>query len=198
MANPVLQHKTERLSWKQKIILEKFGNIGSNKSFMDLIPKNKPTFSNINMDDCARYIRIHNKITELLKENQFEPHEIFKMINSYNGSNDNFADFKKLIVSRNICIIKKYFDTAEWKNYINVIVGNAKKKFEPGKAVMDYYNSIENTLIDILEDEIVTYDILQHKIELDSRNVFKKIILTIDNNNKIAEDLIRNGYLKIN
>jgi len=181
---------TSRLTQKQKIILNSFCNIGNIDVFKKLVPKDMPTFANIDINNSAKYFKFHNKITILLQENNIEPHEIFRMINTYIGSNVNCIDFKKLIMARNICIIKKIYNTSEWISYINNIIKTVKSKYALKNTQKELYENIDKSLISILDKEIATYDILQHKINVDSHNLFKRIVLSMEDYNKILSKLL--------
>lgn len=171
---------TNRLTKNQKKILDafkKFGDIVAVKSLLEEDAKKDLT-------NCNKYIRYHKKIISVLTENNIQPHEIFKLINAYDGNHGHFENFKIFLSNRNMCIINRVINSEEWVRYVLGIM--KRNGVEYSKNI---YKRTSELLIEILTNEINTFDILNYKIKLDAKNNLKSINLTIEDQKKVLLSL---------
>ena len=171
---------TDRLTKNQRKILDafkKFGDIVAVKSLLEEGAKRDLT-------NCNKYIRYHKKIIGVLIENNIQPHEIFKLINAYDGSHGHFENFKIFLSNRNMCIINRVINSEEWVRYVLGIMKRNNVVYS-----RNIYKKTSEILIDILTNEINTFDILDYKIKLDAKNNLKNINLTIEDQKRILLSL---------
>jgi len=186
--------KKNRLTPIQKQLLD---HINKSK-ILDLIDiPNELEISSIDVKNFKKYNDIHTKINCILTENKIEPHEIFNMLESYDGNHLIYNKFKNLIISRNVCVLKKINNTEKWKSNIKKILDVFKMKYRPPKKI-DMMEVIEKSIMDILVKDVKMFDILQCKIVLDGNNNIKSINMTnLEDQKYIISRLLENGCIKI-
>jgi hypothetical protein len=189
------QKEIIKLSSIQKILLDEI-----NKSkILDGVENNeKISFGSINIDNLKKFNEIHNKIGTILENNNIEPHEIINLIDRYNGKHEIFNKFKTLIVSRNMCIIKKVYKTEKWNNNISKLVDIFKEKYMLPKKCKKTMNEIlDDIIIDILIKDINVFDIYQNRIIVDNKNHFKQLnVSSFDDQKNIILKLLEKGCIK--
>ncbi len=144
----------------------------------------------IGTKELKKYNEMHNCIYEIISSIGIEPHEIFTLLNSYDGNNKNCQTLKKFIVDRNMFIIKYACQTKTWQKQINNITEMFSK----------LYNNVTISIIDTIIVDILTtntnlFDICQCKLIFDKNN-FKKINLNLDDQKTIINKLLLLGCNK--
>jgi hypothetical protein len=186
--------KKNRLTSVQKLLLD---TILKNNIFDDLILPDDISFKSIDLNNIKLYNETHNKINQILKENNIEPHEIYDLIENYDGSHLIFNTLKKFIMIRNLSILKRVFKTEKWNKNIEKIYNIFKTKYSHPVKI-DMLELINKIILDILIKDINMFDITQCKIKLDSKNNIKLINITsIEDQKKIISFLLENGCIKI-
>lgn len=186
--------KKNRLTSIQKIVLDSINKL---KILENIDIPDDIQISLIDVKNLKKYNDIHNQINNILIENKIEPHEILNMIETYDGKHPIYNKFKNMIISRNICILKKIKGTEKWISNIKKIMDVFKLKYKAPKKI-DMMDIIENSIMDILIQDIKMFDILQCRIVLDSNNNIKLInINTLEDQKYIINKLIENGCSKI-
>jgi hypothetical protein len=182
---------TNRLNAQQKLIL----NI-SNDLNLSEYGGPEPTFDNVNVTIFKKYMEVHEKLKAMLSS---EPHEIYTLISTYNGSFKGFNELKNFIRGRNLCIIKKVKNTEQWNKNVQKIVDIFKQKMtETSSDQQKIYELTSDAIFEILLNDVNTFDILQNKLVLDGKNNIKKINMTLDDQKYILQKLISNNVLKKN
>ena len=90
-----------------------------------------------------------------------------------------------------MCILKKAYNTEQWKKNINKITSNFKQHYD--KIDSDILNEI---VFDILINNIILFDITQYKLILDSKNNIKSITIDLEDQKYIISRLLEKGYVK--
>jgi hypothetical protein len=182
------QKGTNRLTSIQKIILS---IINDTELLSSLELPDEISFDTINVEKNKVYNNIHKQIDTIFEKNGIEPHEIYNLIKTYDGNNENFYLLKKFIICRNLCILKKAYNTEQWKKNINKITSNFKQHYD--KIDSDILNEI---VFDILINNIILFDITQYKLILDSKNNIKSITIDLEDQKYIISRLLEKGYVK--
>lgn len=140
--------------------------------------------------NIKKYNEMHNCINEILSSIGIEPHEIFTLLNSYEGTNKNCQTLKKFIVDRNVFIINYARETKSWQKQINNITEIFNKLYNDVR-----YDIIDKIITDILMTNTNLFDICQCKLTFDKNNI-KKINLNLDDQKTIIKSLLMIGYTK--
>jgi hypothetical protein len=182
------QKTSTRLTSTQKKLIETLHN----NDVIKLLEQFKDqTFENINLRELKRYDEMHECINQILVSTGIEPHEIFTLLNYYDGNNKNCDLLKKFIVDRNTYIIKYIYGSKSWKKHIDSVTDVFNKK----------YTNVTNDIIDkiilsIMTDSVNLFDVIGCRITLDSKYNLKKIILNLEDQKSIMTNLIHIGCIK--
>lgn len=190
------KQKNIRLTPNQKKIIELINKSGLISS-IELDSNNDDIDINIldqlNIKFLKQFNEVHNNINKILTENNIEPHEIFTLINNYEGNNEDFNKLKNFIISRNILIIKKIYGSEQWNKNINKITEIFKMYY----STENIKNIFDSIIMDFLLKDISMFDIAQCKISLDSKNNLKNInIISLNDQKYIINRLIEKGCKK--
>lgn len=180
---------TNRLNEQQKNLLTTINKL--DLTAYDI----EPDIDNVDVVKFKKYIELHNKLKQILKDMSMEQHEIYTLINTYSGSYKGFKEIKNFIRGRNICIIKKIRNSTNWNKHICNMINKIKSKY----IILNndnIQNIISDVIYEILIDNINTFDILHHKISLDGKNNVNKFELTLDDQKKIIIILLKNNIIK--
>lgn len=188
---PIEKHKNTRLNPSQKKMLDLITKSTIFKSFP--LPSDL-SFDSIDITNFKLFNDLHSKINTILLENKIEPHEIFNLLNTYDGSNEDFDRLKRFIVGRNLMILKRIYGSDQWVNNILHLVNKLKIIYIFDKKMVDILDTI---IMNLLLKDITMFDITQCKIILDSKNNLKKInISSISDQKYIITELSLHGYKK--
>lgn len=151
----------------------------------------------IDVKKLKEYNDIHKKIVIILTNNNIEPHEIFNMIETYDGKHPIYNKLKNFLILRNICILKKIKGTEKWKANVNKIMDILKTKYKCPKKI-NMIDILENSVMDLLIKDVKMFDILQCRIELDGSNNLKSLNMNnLEDQKYIVSKLLENGCIKI-
>jgi hypothetical protein len=167
------QKKNTRLNANQKKIID----ILSKSKILDNVKIDIfLKFDDITLDEIKkinRYNRIHNNIKILLEYYNIEPHNIFDIINTYDGKNKIFQKLKNFILNRNILILKKIYKSEQWEKNIIKLIDNFNKIYDD--ANLNEY--LDNIILKIILNDINIFDICKYRLILDQKNKLKNINL---------------------
>ena len=189
------QKEIIKLSSIQKKLLDEINKL----KILDSVEKQENiSLELIDVHNLKKLNEKHNKIKTILEDNSIEPHEIVNLIDRYNGKHEIFDKFKTLIISRNMCIIKKVYKTERWNNNISKLVDIFKEKYMLPKKCKKTMNEIlDGIIMNILMGDINVFDIYQNRIIVDNKNNFKQLnVSSFDDQKNIILKLLEKGCVK--
>jgi len=181
-----MENKKNRLTPIQKILLD---TILNSKILDNVELPADISFKSINLDNFKIYNDVHTNIKNILITHKIEPHEIFNLIESYDGNHIIFDRLKKFIMIRNICILKRIYESEKWILNIKKIEETFQIKYTYPKK-MDMMNTISGIIMDILIRDIRMFDITQCKIELDMKYNLKQLKISLEDQKQIVSNLL--------
>jgi len=186
--------KKNRLTPIQKQLLD---YINKSKILDPIDIPDELQISLIDIKKLKEYNDIHKKIVIILTNNNIEPHEIFNMIETYDGKHPIYNKLKNFLILINICILKKIKGTEKWKANVNKIMDILKTKYKCPKKI-NMIDILENSVMDLLIKDVKMFDILQCRIELDGSNNLKSLNMNnLEDQKYIVSKLLENGCIKI-
>ena len=181
------QKTLTRLTSTQKKLIDTLEKNGVNDLFNQITDINQYN----NTDELKKYNVVHNCINDIITELKLEPHEIYTLLNFYNGENKICKSLKKFVIDRNTNLIKNIYGSKIWQKQINDLY-----------CIFDnLYNGvttelIDKILIDMLYANVNLFDIAQVKISINDKFNLKKINLTLDDQKNIMTQLQLIGCTK--
>lgn len=132
----------------------------------------EPTIEHITDDNFKLYEQAHLKCKTFINETVgIEPHEIVKIIKTYRGNKykTELLKLKNMIKGFNLYIIKKNYNTTNWKKQINNITTTLTKTISTKLKPLEIYNKCNDSILKLVLNDIDSFDITQYFLYVDNK-----------------------------